>query len=252
MIYKIFAFLKKILLRKDKIASLSIVGVGPGDASLLTLTALELIKKANVIAYPVSDLNKNSFSLGIISKYIRFKKKVPIIFPMANEGYEPGKIWENAANMISKYIKEKNAVVLICLGDPSIYASSSYVLRKIRKNYPNIKTTTIPGISSFSAAAALSNFDLVRHGEVLKIFECPNNIIELLDLLEFKKKYRRVLVIMKLGKRWKWVKKALKDEGLLNKTLIAINIGTNKQVIDYAENITNEELPYFSLLIIRI
>ena len=91
MIYKIFAFLKKILLRKDKIASLSIVGVGPGDASLLTLTALELIKKANVIAYPVSDLNKNSFSLGIISKYIRFKKKYLLYFQWQMKDMNPEK-----------------------------------------------------------------------------------------------------------------------------------------------------------------
>ena len=61
----------------------TIVGVGPGDSSLLTIAAVDAIKKANVIVFPISDDNKKSFAAEIVKRYTKFKKNVPIIFPMA-------------------------------------------------------------------------------------------------------------------------------------------------------------------------
>ena len=45
---------------------LTIVGVGPGDPSLLTIAAVDAIKKAKVIIYPLSDDNKKSFAADIV------------------------------------------------------------------------------------------------------------------------------------------------------------------------------------------
>ncbi len=85
---------------KSDSASLTIVGVGPGDPSLLTIAALDAIKKAKVIAIPVSDDNKKSFAAEIVKKYTKFKKNIPIIFPMAREGFDPDEIWSNAVEKI--------------------------------------------------------------------------------------------------------------------------------------------------------
>ena len=60
---------------KNDLVSLTIVGVGPGDPSLLTIAAVNAIKKAKVIVFPVSDENKKSFSAEIVKKYTKFKKK---------------------------------------------------------------------------------------------------------------------------------------------------------------------------------
>ena len=43
---------------KSDSASFTIVGVGPGDPSLLTIAAVDAIKKAHVIVFPLSDENK--------------------------------------------------------------------------------------------------------------------------------------------------------------------------------------------------
>ena len=66
LIKKIFKAFKSY---KSDSASLTIVGVGPGDPSLLTIAALEAIKKAKVIVFPVSDDNKKSFAAEIVKKY---------------------------------------------------------------------------------------------------------------------------------------------------------------------------------------
>ena len=74
---------------KINLPTLTIVGVGPGDPSLLTIAAVDAIKKAKVIVFPLSDDNKKSFAAEIVKKHIKFKKKIPIIFPMAKKDFDP-------------------------------------------------------------------------------------------------------------------------------------------------------------------
>ena len=171
--------LKNLLGFKGDFASLTVVGVGPGDSSLLTIAAVQAIKKAKIIVYPISSDDRKSSSAEIVKKYIKFKKKIPIIFPMARQELDPDKIWYSAVDIIVKSIRNNKSVALLCLGDPSLYASSSNILRIINNNYPEIITRSIPGISSISAAASLSNFDLVKKGETLIIKECPSSKSEL-------------------------------------------------------------------------
>ena len=115
-----------------------------------------------------------------------------------------------------------------------MYASSSNILRIINNNYPEIITRTIPGISSISAAAALSNFDLVKKDETLIIKECPSSKSELTTLIINTKANKTVLVLMKVGKRWGSVKEVLKKEKIINKALIALNVGMPDQIIQHA------------------
>ena len=238
-------------LSKNKKPTLTVVGVGPGDPSLITIGALKAIRKASYIFYPVSTIDKKSYAVEIVKQYIKFKKKIPIIFPMAREEYNPEKTWEFAAMKIISCLNKKNLGVLLCLGDTSIFASSSYVLQKIKELEPRINLKKIPGISSISAAAAYANYDLVRKGEILKIIECPNDSSQFIDLLNKAATNNIVLAILKVGKRWSWVKDILKKEDLLHKAILASNIGFQNQFIEKASLNKSYDLPYFSLLIIR-
>ncbi|MBO6959339.1 MAG: precorrin-2 C(20)-methyltransferase [Prochlorococcus marinus CUG1438] len=236
---------------KSDSPSLTIVGVGPGNPSLLTIAAVDAIKNAKVIISPVSDDNKKSFAAEIVKKYTKFKKNISIIFPMAREGFDPDEIWSNAVEKIVKFINNGESVVLLCLGDTSLFASSSNILRIIKNNYPEIITKTIPGISSVSAAAALNDFDLVKKGETLIIKECPSSNSELTSLIRESRGNKIVLAIMKVGKRWDLVREILKKEDIINNTLIALSIGMPNQIIQYASQYKKEFMPYFSLILIR-
>ena len=247
--------LKKILKvftgYKNSSASLTIVGVGPGDPSLLTIAALDAIKKAKVIVFPISDDNRNSFAAEIVKKYTKFKKNIPIIFPMARKGFDSDEIWSNAVDKIVKFIQNGESVVLLCLGDTSLFASSSNILRLIKKNHAEIITKTIPGISSISAAAAFNQFDLVKKGETLIIKECPSSNSELISLIRESKGNKTVLAIMKVGKRWNLVREILIKEDIIKKSLIAISLGMPDQIIQYASQYNKDFMPYFSLILIR-
>ena len=243
--------LKKLFSFKSDLASLTVVGVGPGDSSLITIAAVQAIKKAKLIVFPISSDDRKSSSAEIVKKYIKFKKKIPIIFPMARQEFDPDQIWSSAVDIIVKSIRNNESVALLCLGDPSLYASSSNILRIINNNYPEIITRTIPGISSISAAAAFSNFNLVKKGETLIIKECPSTQSELTALIIQTKLNKTVLALMKVGKRWSLVKEILEKEKIINKALIALNVGMPDQIIQYASKYNTDAMPYFSLILIR-
>ena len=247
---KIFIFIKKLFCSQKEKGSLTIIAVGPGDPSLLTIEATKALKKSKVIFYPISGEDKDSYSAEIVKNFIKKKKKIPLIFPMGRKGYDSEFIWESCAKLIVDYINKNQSVALLCLGDTSIFASSFYLKNEIKRNYPQIKITTLPGISSISLAAALGDFQLVKKGESLKILECPDDINQFKNLIN--KDCKVVLVIMKVGKRWKWVRQVLEEKNLLSKSLLAVNLGMKNHFLDEASKYYSDELPYFSLLLLRI
>ena len=247
---KIIIFIKELFVYKQEKASLTIIAVGPGDPSLLTIEATKALKKSKVIFYPISGEYKDSYSAGIVSKFIKKKKKIPLIFPMGREEYDSAYIWKSGAKKIVDYINRNHPVALLCLGDTSIYASSYYLKKEIKKVYPKVKITTLPGISSLSLAAALGDFQLIKKGENLNIIECPDDKNQFLNLINTKDK--TVLAIMKVGKRWEWVKYALEEKKILKKAILAVNLGMENQYIGDASEYLSKELPYFSLLLLRI
>ncbi len=248
---KINKFIDRFFNKKSDFTSLTVIGVGPGDCSLLTVGAVQAIKKAKVIVFPISSDDRKSSAAEIVKEYIKFKKKIPIIFPMARKDFDPDEIWTNAVNIIVKFIKNYKSVALLCLGDTSLFASSSNIVRIIKKKHPEIIVRTIPGISSISAAAALSNFNLAAKGETLIIKECPSHKQEFLDLIRIHREKKTVLVLMKVGKRWKWVKNLLKKEDIISKSVIALNVGMPDQIVQDVSKFNLNKVPYFSLILIR-
>ena len=109
----------------------------------------------------------------------------------------------------------------------------------------------IPGINSFSAAAALSQYPLSLQKEQLLISPVPDSEEDFIKILDDSITNQRVLVFLKLGSRWLWVRRILEERKLLHKTLFAQKVGLSDQEISIAENVPASYMPYLSLLIIR-
>ena len=56
---------------------------------------------------------------------------------------------------------------------------------------------------------------------------------------------------MKIGKRWNLVRETLKKEDIIKKSLIALSIGMPDQIIQNASEYNEDDMPYFSLILIR-
>jgi precorrin-2/cobalt-factor-2 C20-methyltransferase len=147
-------------------------------------------------------------------------------------------------------------VVLLCEGDASLYASCSYVLLALAERRPACPVRVLPGITAVAAAAAAASsqglaWPLALQREALLIRPTPETPQELEALLDQAAASGTVLALLKLGRRWPWVRSVLERRDLLRRSLFARRVGWSDQQLSSAEQVPVEAQPYFSLLVIR-
>ncbi len=231
---------------------ITIVGVGPGDPSLLTLAAVQAIQNATLVAYPISQEEKEGMAAKIASFWITDKKKrMPLLFPMVSEAAPRKDAWRKATDHLLAAASEGEKVVFLCQGDASLFASGAYLSLDLKSRYPDCKVKIIPGITSISAAAAVGDWPLALQQEQLLILPTPDDPSRLEALLDEAAYSKRILALLKLGHRWLWVKPLLERMDLLESALFAEKVGLEDQQIKNAIEVSKSERPYFSLLLIR-
>ncbi|AAZ59211.1 cobalt-factor II C20-methyltransferase / precorrin-2 C20-methyltransferase [Prochlorococcus marinus str. NATL2A] len=231
---------------------LTIAGVGPGDPSLLTLAAVEAIRESTVVSYPVSTRGGDSLAEKIASKWItKDKKKLPLYFPMVDDQNTLKSAWRVAGNDLMKMVDKGERVVFLAQGDISLFSTGSYLSKELEKYHPECVVKLIPGVTSFSAAAAKSKLPLAFQEEELLVLPVPDSYDELKSILSDAASKKRVVVLLKLGKKWEWVKLLLEELDLIKISIFAERIGFSDQQILRASDLPSGTRPYFSLLLIR-
>ena len=232
--------------------SLTIAGVGPGDPSLLTLAAVDAIRESTVVSYPVSIRGGESLAEKIASKWItKDKKKLPLHFPMVDDQNTLKRAWGVAADELMRMAEKGERVVFLSQGDISLFSTGSYLLKQLEKYHSDCLVKLIPGVTSFSAAAAKSKLPLAFQEEQLLVVPVPDSSKELKVILSNAALMKRVVVLLKLGKKWEWVKPLLEELDLLERSIFAERIGFSDQKIIRASELSPGTRPYFSLLLIR-
>ena len=231
---------------------LTITGVGPGDPSLLTLAAVDSIKESTVVSYPVATPGGESLAEKIASKWItKDKKKLPLYFPMVDDQKILKSAWGVAGNNLIKMVDKGERVVFLSQGDSSLFSTGSYLSKQLEKYHPDCLVKLIPGVTSFSAAAAKSKLPLAFQEEQLLVAPVPNSHVELKAILSNAALMKRVVVLLKLGKKWEWVKPLLEELDLIEMSIFAERIGFSDQKVLRASELPSGVRPYFSLLMIR-
>jgi precorrin-2/cobalt-factor-2 C20-methyltransferase len=175
---------------------------------------------------------------------------------MVSEAEPRRQAWHAAAAALAAEVAAGQAVVLLCEGDASLYASASYALLALAERHPNCPVAVIPGITAVAAAAAAASsqglpWPLALQQEALLIRPTPETSGELEALLEHAAGEGTVLALLKLGHRWAWVRPLLEARGLLAGSLFAQRVGWPDQLLAAAAAVPAQEQPYFSLLLIR-
>ena len=231
---------------------LTIAGIGPGDPSLLTLAAVEAIQESTVVSYPVSTRGGDSLAEKIASKWItKDKKKLPLYFPMVDDQNTLKSAWRVAGNDLMKMVDKGERVVFLAQGDISLFSTGSYLSKELEKYHPECVVKLIPGVTSFSAAAAKSKLPLAFQEEELLVLPVPDSYDKLKSILSDAALKKRVVVLLKLGKKWEWVKLLLEELDLIKISIFAERIGFSDQQILRASDLPSGTRPYFSLLLIR-
>ena len=154
----------------DTLGKLYGIGVGPGDADLITVKAVKILGLVEVIFTASSSENDFSLALEIARPHLRDDVDTRILsFPMKKDRSVMNEAWEKHAATIAGEVSKGLQVAFLTLGDPLTYSTFGYILQKLDKRYPQIPIETIPGITSFQASAARINTPLVEGEESLLV-----------------------------------------------------------------------------------
>lgn len=219
------------------------VGVGPGDPELITVKALNVIKKADIICY-VGKNKESSVAFNIAKGAwpdIDKKKTVGLDFPMTKDEKKLDFAHLKIASQVKELLKQ-GEVAILTLGDPGIYSTYSYILKEIKSD--NIDIITIPGITSFSALAARFLIPLTLADEELHIIPSSYTFEDAFKLTG-------TLVFMKSGKNYQSLVSYLKEDHFDKEVYMIENCGMENEKI----YIGSKNLPlnsgYFTTVIIR-
>ncbi len=142
------------------------IGVGPGDPELMTLKAVRAILECDIIAMPANGDDRHT-ALDIAKQYVQGKTLLPLTLPMTRDAAELAKKREEAASRICEELDKGASVGFLTLGDPSVYATYSYLHKLVAER--GYDTEVIPGVTSFCAAAAALGQPLCEAAQPLHI-----------------------------------------------------------------------------------
>jgi precorrin-4/cobalt-precorrin-4 C11-methyltransferase len=119
------------------------IGGGPGDPELLTLKAYNVIKKADVIIYAGSLVNRDVLNCARDDCIIKNSASMNL---------------DEIVNLMDESVKDGKLVARVHTGDPAIYGAIGEQMELLKEKM--IDFEIIPGVSSFFAAAAALECEL--------------------------------------------------------------------------------------------
>ncbi len=202
------------------------IGVGPGDSELITVKGARILAQCRNVFVPKARLASASVALNIARRHVPAGATIrEIIFPMTQD---PGKLarrWRSSAAEVAQVLRGGLDACFLTLGDPLLYSTYIYLLRALQAELPGLNAVTVPGITSFCAAAALTNFAL---GEG----KAPVTIVPASDDLDIVREALRrggTVVLMKIGERLRAILGILKEQGLLDQAVLVARAGQDGQ-----------------------
>ena len=146
------------------------IGVGPGDPELITVKAANILRRVHTVFAAASTKNNHSLAVNIAKPHIPDGTEVKLLrFPMTRDKQETNQAWLTNARIIIAELEQGKNVAFLTLGDSLTYSTYGYILKYVQSIAPQIAIQTVPGITSYQAAAARLNTPLVEGEESLMV-----------------------------------------------------------------------------------
>lgn len=225
------------------------VGIGPGDPKLITLRAKEILDAVDMIFVPKSGEDDRSHARAIVEAVITNQKVfTELPFPMTKDKSILNRYWKRAATAIAKQVRSGKVVAFVTIGDPFIYSTYIYLLKMLRRDFPDVDIESVPGISSVSAAASAMNLSLAEGDERIAVVPVNND----LDRARGALKEFDTVVLMKVGSRLSGVVSLLKELNLIEKALLVSRVGhKDEKVIRDLASLRGKKAGYLSVIIVK-
>ena len=224
--------------------------LGPGDPDLITRRAWAALQSGARWLYPVKKAEESSYALSIVERggIPVPADAVELVFPMTRDADILAKAWARAAVQTVELLGEGRDLVFLVEGDASTFATFGHLARVVRERVPEVEVETIPGVSSFAAAAAASGVTLAEEDETFAIIPA-NYGVEVIDHLldEFD-----TLALLKVKPMVDEVVELLEQRDLLTTSVFIEKVGSpDERIGREVASLKGEKVNYLSLLLVQ-
>ena len=224
--------------------------LGPGDPELITRRAWAALQSGARWLYPVKKAEESSYALSIVERggIAVPGDAVELVFPMTRDAEILAKAWSRAAMQTVELLAEGRDLVFLVEGDASTFATFGHLARVVRELAPEVEVETIPGVSSFAAAAATTGVTLAEEDETFAIIPAAYGV-EVIDHLldEFD-----TLALLKVKPLVDEVIELLERRDLLATSVFIEKVGSpDERVIRDVASLKGEKVNYLSLMLVQ-
>ncbi|MFZ5450193.1 MAG: precorrin-2 C(20)-methyltransferase [Thermodesulfobacteriota bacterium] len=232
----------------SKTGTLYGIGVGPGDPELITLKALKVLHKVPHIFAACSTKNSYSLALGIVRCHLNGAGIEHLPFPMSKDPQVLQEAWDQNARRVLEVLDGGSDAAFVTLGDPLTYSTFGYLLKTLKRLRPEVHIVTIPGITSYSAAAALTHIPLTEGEESFYLVSGALGAAKLKEVIDKSDN----IVMLKTYRHFDEIYQTLEEKGLLDRTTCISRCGLDGEtVVENLRDLKGRALPYLSMIIIK-
>ncbi|SHE69401.1 precorrin-2/cobalt-factor-2 C20-methyltransferase [Ferrithrix thermotolerans DSM 19514] len=227
------------------------IGVGPGDPSLLTLAAIRAIEEADLIAAPTSKEDSAGRAESVVKAILPDIEVTRILFDMT-QGPQGISLREQSAKEASRQIlaiansNSFKKVAFITLGDPNIYSTFGLMAKYLKAMDPALSIRSIPGVMAFQAVLSGHPMELTDEDDSLILL---SGLADIKDIDLAAQRPDRAVVIYKGGSKIPEIKASLYRSGRLEGAIVGVEVGTaTSRVLPLSE--IDGPLPYLSTVVV--
>lgn len=205
------------------------IGVGPGDPDLITVKGARILAESHHVFVPRGRRSVGCLALDIARTYIKPDAEVhQVIFPMTSDPASLELEWDERVLPIAEILRDGSDASYVTLGDTLLYSTYIYMLRALRRRLPEARVVTLPGVTAFSAVAAVAEFPLGAGAETITIVPAGDDLESVRQALAV----GGTTVVMKIGKRLQLLLDLLEREAALDRGVFVSHAGMEHELIE--------------------
>ncbi|MGJ8518247.1 precorrin-2 C(20)-methyltransferase [Carnimonas bestiolae] len=227
------------------------VGVGPGDPELMTVKAVNVLAKVDVVAY-FAKAGNHSHALGVAEQHLSpGVERLALYYPVTTEIHRHDPRYQALladfyADCVARLVPHLNAgrsVAVIAEGDPLFFGSYMHLHTRLAGRYP---TEVVPGISAMSASWSAAQLPICQGDDSVTVIPGTLDSERLRERIEG----CDALVIMKIGRHLGRVREVLAQCGKLERALYIERVAQPQCRIMPLAQQHDDHAPYFSLILV--